>query len=459
VDRTGITKVIRPKEIKEISVDVLLKGYRYRQDLGDIESLKQSIQNSGLWHPIVVKEDGDDPPSYKLLAGGRRLAAVKELGWDKVMANIYPEDLDDLDSHLIELFENLDRKDMEYPEQVALTGRVHKLMQEKLGAKGTRPNSEGHSMHDTATLLGRAVSTVSADIKLAEAIEVLPELAKCKDKREAMKMLEALEGTLHANEIAAEIEKQRAETPTEKMRHQIMNSYIVGDFFEKVKDVQDGSIDLIEIDADWGAIDLESRPVENQELHKMKVAGYTKAEGDYLEYMDRVLAACVPKLNQTGWMLNWCAFHPNGNAIWMLMEKHGLRGPGTPIIWAKPSGQVRAVETNLVRTYEVCFYGRKPDARLIIEGRRDVIHENTVASDSRIHITEKPIELMENLYRVFVQPGSRIYIPFLGSGNGILAAYNLGCTAFGSDLSQETKNKFMIRVDAGYPPNYKSFKK
>jgi ParB family chromosome partitioning protein len=51
---------------------------RYRKKLGDIESLATSIKELGLLHPIVVRPDG------RLIAGERRLAACKRLGWKTV---------------------------------------------------------------------------------------------------------------------------------------------------------------------------------------------------------------------------------------------------------------------------------------------------------------------------------------------------------------------------------------
>jgi N6-adenosine-specific RNA methylase IME4 len=51
---------------------------RYRKNLGNIESLAASIRELGLLHPIVVRPDG------RLIAGERRLAACKRLGWKSV---------------------------------------------------------------------------------------------------------------------------------------------------------------------------------------------------------------------------------------------------------------------------------------------------------------------------------------------------------------------------------------
>ena len=48
-------------------------------------------------------------------------------------------------------------------------------------------------------------------------------------------------------------------------------------------------------------------------------------------------------------------------------------------------------------------------------------------------------------------------VPFLGRGNTLLAAGNLGSTCFGFDLSEEYKNAYIKRVLDGEPGKYKSY--
>ena len=53
-------------------------GQRFRKDLGDIDSLAESIKEIGLLHPPVVNERNE------LVAGYRRLEACKLLGWREI---------------------------------------------------------------------------------------------------------------------------------------------------------------------------------------------------------------------------------------------------------------------------------------------------------------------------------------------------------------------------------------
>lgn len=66
----------------KIPVDEIKVGERDRADLGDLDELAASIQAVGLLHPVVITE------SRELVAGERRLAAVRQLGWTEVPVTV-----------------------------------------------------------------------------------------------------------------------------------------------------------------------------------------------------------------------------------------------------------------------------------------------------------------------------------------------------------------------------------
>ncbi len=82
--------------------DIIVKN-RIREDLGDLTVLKDSIQTYGLLYPILVDKNNH------LIAGERRLAAVKELGWEEV--DVLVRDISFKDALDIELQENTTRKE------------------------------------------------------------------------------------------------------------------------------------------------------------------------------------------------------------------------------------------------------------------------------------------------------------------------------------------------------------
>lgn len=100
-------------EAVTLAVTEILIGERVRKDMGDITSLAESIQRHGLLHPVVIKSD------RTLVAGHRRLEAVRSLAWTDIPVTI----IDVADLLSAERDENAERKDFTPTEAVAI-GRL-----------------------------------------------------------------------------------------------------------------------------------------------------------------------------------------------------------------------------------------------------------------------------------------------------------------------------------------------
>lgn len=160
-------------------VEAITVGERRREDYGDIAGLAASIQKYGLLHPIVVDEAG------ALVAGGRRLQAVKSLGWTDVPVRSLGE-LTDAERDEIELEENLQRKDLTAYERsrtlVKLAETAKTVLVEKAELRGEIPRngpgrpSQPASERAVAERIGvdkKAVRDAQQHVEIAEAIPVL----------------------------------------------------------------------------------------------------------------------------------------------------------------------------------------------------------------------------------------------------------------------------------------------
>lgn len=107
--------------------DIKLKN-RVRQDLGDIDSLKESLKTYGLLNPITITQD------YILIAGERRLQAAKQLGWENINANII-DNADEIKQLEMEIEENNQRKEFSGDELLEGYERLKKLKQPSLWTK------------------------------------------------------------------------------------------------------------------------------------------------------------------------------------------------------------------------------------------------------------------------------------------------------------------------------------
>jgi ParB family chromosome partitioning protein len=80
----------------------------------DLTELADSLREHGLVQPIVVRTTGE---RYQLIAGQRRLAAARRLGWAKVPVRVL--DVDDRQMSEIAIVENLQRRDLDALEKAA----------------------------------------------------------------------------------------------------------------------------------------------------------------------------------------------------------------------------------------------------------------------------------------------------------------------------------------------------
>jgi ParB family chromosome partitioning protein len=107
-----------------VRVNEVRVGERSRKDMGDINALAESIKEVGLLHPIVIA------PDKTLIAGQRRLEAVKLLGWTDVPVRVV-KGLEEIDQALrAEWDENQCRKEFNPVEFVALGRKIEEIERE-----------------------------------------------------------------------------------------------------------------------------------------------------------------------------------------------------------------------------------------------------------------------------------------------------------------------------------------
>jgi ParB family transcriptional regulator, chromosome partitioning protein len=104
-------------EDEPVTVEPVIVEGRHRKDLGDLVDLATSIHERGLLQPIVVTTE------LRLVAGERRLAAVRELGDAEIDAVVIESLTDATSLLLMERDENTCRKPMT-PEELYDLGQA-----------------------------------------------------------------------------------------------------------------------------------------------------------------------------------------------------------------------------------------------------------------------------------------------------------------------------------------------
>jgi ParB/RepB/Spo0J family partition protein len=132
---------------------ITIPADRQRKDLGDIAGLINSMETVGQISPIVVEPQGD---GFLLIAGERRLTAVKKMKLSYIEA-VTMEGLSESERTLVELEENIRRKQLSWQEEIRAIASYHKILNGTVDA--------------TAKALGTSMKTLSSQLVVADALE------------------------------------------------------------------------------------------------------------------------------------------------------------------------------------------------------------------------------------------------------------------------------------------------
>ena len=432
-------------DVKEIPLNLIKIEGRFREDLGDLDELARSIGEYGLLQPVTLDTD------YRLLAGGRRYYAVKMAGLDTIPAILRPVS-GDADRREIELIENIHRKDFTWIERARLEKEIYTL-------KGT--------YRAAAEVLDVTHPQVIRQVKLANAAELFPEIAEQKTEGDAWKLLKKLEESVVVKELMKRAEEQEAtriseasnggELTEEEARETAPikwadSHYEIYDAIEGLRECHRAICDFAEVDPPY-AIDLTNLKRGSEEATST-VKAYTEiSKEDYPQFLKDVSEEVFSILQMHSFCVWWFGPSQYANVLYALQEA-GFQVNEVPAIWDKGNqGQTQSPDTNLANCYEMFFVARKGRPVIRTPGRSNVFRFNPVVSNRKIHTTERPVDLIEELLKTFASPGQRVLCPFLGSGNTLRACYKSQMVGFGWDLNQDIKNRFLLRVqedvDAG----------
>lgn len=429
-------------EVAMVNLCDIEVGERARHEMGNIDELECNMKEIGMISPLAVKRT--DSGKYYLLAGERRIIALRKNNVSTVPVRVYPANLSQLEIKTIEMAENFYRKDMEYHEYDKLVLEIHQMQQELKGIKTPGPTQTGWSVEDTGEMLGGiSKGTVSTAIKRAEAREAFPQLFEsCKTASDATKILKKMDEAIIKQVIAQRLESQT----TNGSLKRLADSFIINDFFTGVKKIPDGIMHLVEIDPPY-AIDLTEQKKKDGESSYILTDYNEINKDDYPTFIGKVLTECYRVMTEHSWLILWFAPEPWFDTMYKIINSVGFETTRMCGVWTKgTSGQSMNPTIRLANSYEMFFYCWKGQPALNKAGRSNDFHFSPVPPNQKTHPTERPIELMYELYDTFAFTGSRILIPFLGSGNGLLAAHQLNMSAIGFELSKAYRDSFLVKV-------------
>jgi len=191
------SRILSSRILKVRISEVKVPNERLRTDIGDTDRLSMSINTFSWVSPIVVTED------MRLVAGLRRLEALKKAGADHVEVQVVPNEL----SWIIEGLENIERKQLSCLEEASFRTRLDKHMRQRFGEnpKGGRPpehrNESGKtgerftsfqgpwSEAKTAEILGVSRTTITRDRELVDYAKKHIEVKNAPNRKKALQIV------------------------------------------------------------------------------------------------------------------------------------------------------------------------------------------------------------------------------------------------------------------------------
>lgn len=438
-------------KLKIVPINQIYVGDRYRKDLGDISGLVEDMKVNGIIQPLAVVSSTDKEKPYTLLAGERRIHAAEKAEILNIPIRIYDIGMTKYQMRSIELAENFYRKDFKYIEKVNLQREIHELQVKIHGPKvSTSPDAPGHAVSDTATMLGVTQGSVSQDIKLSKFMQDFPEAGweTCKNQSEATKLMSKISTVLIRKEAAKVVEEELGDE--ESFTKKIMDAYIIGDFFEGVRSIPDGTIDLVEIDPPY-AIDLQKikkqggpsgsqRPTEG-------LSSYNEVPAErYDIFLTRTFNECFRVMKPNSWLICWFGPDPWFEVVCTKLWKAGFSTTRLVGIWVKGTGQANRPMELLANSYEMFFYAWKGRPELARPGMTNLFDYHPVPPTQKTHPTERPLDMITDVVTTFAREGSRVLVPYAGSGNTLIAAAANSMIPVGFDLEGSYKESYILKV-------------
>lgn len=479
--------------MNEILVSQINVGERYRQDYGDLEGIKDSLSRLGSIHPIVLSRRIGD--RFDLVAGGRRLKCLKELGIERLYHGsvlnpqrfgfLYDDEVPEDVRREAELDENLFHLKTKWQEDCLIIADLHELKRKQ--------NDLKWGIVQTAQLLGKGYgkTNVNYAVRIAERLRARDDdFLSCDNMSDAIALLvkrkeEAALAELQRRTISrfdpaaldtfldtinlsgkdstkkvdktlvdrAAVGAAEPSPSTEKVAVPLSKMFFNDDFRKAAYQFQDRYFDHVITDIPYG-IDMDN-------LDQYKNVGDVEAEHEIevnVELFEPFLQSSY-RLTKSG---GFCVFFYDmdwHNLLIHLAEDIGWKVQHWPIIAHKTSAcRNSAAQYNFTKDYEVAMVMRKDEQTVLRKQQPGSVRDFDFSAERRLYNNQfaKPFELWKWIYDAVTIPGQKVWSPFCGEMSECRAAVNCGLIPFGSEINKNHYLRGLENMKAVYALVHKS---
>lgn len=411
-------QLIDPREI------IVLREDRQRRKIDNLESLKSSITSVGVINPIIIT-NLEDPV---LIAGERRLIACLELELPEIPYRTLSE-LASADLDLVELEENVQRKNLTWQEEANAINKIHSIHKE------THPN---WTLGDTCEIVGTSNKTYIADaINIAGLIEEGDtHTLQAANMEQARRVLKRKRNRAVENELAAlapaKTVENVSESEAEPETSTPVSPFLNVDFIEWAQNYSGPKFNLIHCDFPYG-INHGKSAQGGAEVRD----AYEDSPELFRNLLDTLTDLQDNFISPSAHLIFW--YHDN----YREEIRHELEAAGWTIyphalIWHKTdnTGVAADVDRRPRHIYETALFASRGD-RKIIQPFADIYGAPTHKSKS-LHISEKPEPVLRHFFRLCCDHLSRVLDPTCGAGSAIRVAASMGAEeVLGLELNKE----------------------
>ena len=199
-----------------------------------------------------------------------------------------------------------------------------------------------------------------------------------------------------------------------------------GDCLERMKEIEDGSVDMILTDPPYGM----------KYKRHIKKPRYDEIINDNnLNWMPSAFDEFKRVLKRNANIYIFCSWHNVDIFKNELQKRFHVKNM---LIWNKGGCGMGDLRTDYGGVYEILFFCvNNSGNQRNLNGKRDSNILNFKRSGNKLHPTEKPVALMEYITNKSTDEGCVILDPFMGSGTTGVACKNLNRSFIGIEMDDK----------------------